>query len=107
MNNILKAALKNNSELIDNRINEIYSAYNDPDTLEVRKAELYSITAGGKRIRGFLVNEFCRACGGDASASIDFAIFKHTNNLFKTSHSFFKTKRFCFHNCFFSSCSLI
>ena len=65
--------LRNNSELIDSAIEKTYSLLDDPDTDEVRRAELYSLTAGGKRIRAFLVNEFCRACGGSIESSVDFA----------------------------------
>ena len=73
MNDLLKEALTSNSQAIDSRINEIYGEFADPDTREVRDAELYSLTAGGKRIRAFLVNEFCRACGGNVLDSLDFA----------------------------------
>ena len=33
----------------------------------------YSLTAGGKRLRGILVLEFCRMCGGDADAALPVA----------------------------------
>ncbi len=33
----------------------------------------YSLMSGGKRIRGVLVLEFCRLCGGDISAALPFA----------------------------------
>ncbi len=36
-------------------------------------AEAYSLLGGGKRIRPFLVNEFCRMLGGDPRASMPFA----------------------------------
>ncbi len=36
-------------------------------------AEAYSLLGGGKRIRPFLVNEFCRMYGGDARAAMPFA----------------------------------
>jgi geranylgeranyl diphosphate synthase type II len=86
MNDSLKLALSSNSILIDNRIREIYDAFNDSDTHEVRDAELYSLTAGGKRIRGFLVNEFCRTCGGDSSNSVDFAVSVEMMHTFSLIH---------------------
>ena len=58
MNNVLFDALKYNSELIDRAINDHYKKYMDIDTESVRNAEQYSLNAGGKRIRAFLVNEF-------------------------------------------------
>ena len=70
MNNQLEFALKQNYDLIEREIAAYYSCFNDYDTEEVRNAEQYSLKAGGKRIRSFLVNEFCRACGGNTSDSV-------------------------------------
>ena len=86
MNDLLKEALSSNSQAIDARINEIYRTYDDPDTREVREAELYSLTAGGKRIRAFLVNEFCRACGGNIADSLDFAVAIEMMHTFSLIH---------------------
>lgn len=78
--------LRNNSELIDSAIEKTYSLLDDPDTDEVRRAELYSLTAGGKRIRAFLVNEFCRACGGSFENSVDFALAVEMIHTFSLIH---------------------
>ena len=86
MNDLLKEALSSNSQAIDARINEIYRTFDDPDTREVREAELYSLTAGGKRIRAFLVNEFCRACGGNIVDSLDFAVAIEMMHTFSLIH---------------------
>ena len=86
MNDLLKEALSSNSQAIDARINEIYRTFDDPDTREVREAELYSLTAGGKRIRAFLVNEFCRACGGNIADSLDFAVAIEMMHTFSLIH---------------------
>ena len=86
MNDLLKEALSSNSQAIDARINEIYRKFDDPDTREVREAELYSLTAGGKRIRAFLVNEFCRACGGNIVDSLDFAVAIEMMHTFSLIH---------------------
>lgn len=86
MTNNLDSALRINSELIDSEIQKIYSALDDPDTDEVRCAELYSLTAGGKRIRAFLVNEFCRACGGSVDNSLKFALAVEMVHTFSLIH---------------------
>lgn len=86
MNKILFEALENNSRLIDNAIEDYYAQYLDVDTSEVRQAELYSLTAGGKRIRAFLVNEFCRAYGGSIEASTDFAVAVEMMHTFSLIH---------------------
>ncbi len=85
MSELLKE-LKRNSALIDEAIEKKYAELTDKDTKEVRCAELYSLTAGGKRIRAFLVNEFCRACGGDVSRSIDFAVAVEMMHTFSLIH---------------------
>ncbi len=86
MNNELICALKRNSEYIDVAINEHFAAYNDRDTQEVREAELYSLSAGGKRIRAFLVNEFCRVCGGEISHSLQYALAVEMIHTFSLIH---------------------
>ena len=86
MNDLLKEALSSNSQAIDARINEIYRTFDDPDTREVREAELYSLTAGGKRIRAFIVNEICRACGGNIADSLDFAVAIEMMHTFSLIH---------------------
>jgi geranylgeranyl diphosphate synthase type II len=86
MNNDLILALKQNSELIESAIKEHYSNYDDSDTDEVRIAEQYSLNAGGKRIRAFLVNEFCRACGGNVSDSIQYALAVEMIHTFSLIH---------------------
>ncbi len=86
MSDILLNELKNNSRIIDEAIDKRYSDYTDIDTEDVRKAELYSLTAGGKRIRAFLVNEFCRACGCDITKSIDFAVAVEMMHTFSLIH---------------------
>ncbi len=43
------------------------------DLLRIFEAEEYSLMGGGKRIRPFLVFEFCRALGGDEKVAAPFA----------------------------------
>ena len=45
----------------------------DEDLQVLFDAEAYSLLGGGKRIRPFLVNEICRALGGDTQVSMPFA----------------------------------
>jgi len=40
---------------------------------ELRRAQRYSLLAGGKRVRPMLTLEFCRICGGDAEAALPVA----------------------------------
>ena len=47
-----------------------YFEHKDADLKIVSDAMRYSALAGGKRIRPFIVNEFCKLFGGDVSASM-------------------------------------
>lgn len=86
MNKELATALAENSRAVDLAVDGIYSAFTDSDTDEVRTAELYSITAGGKRIRAFLVNEFCRICGGSLESSMPLAAAIEMMHTFSLIH---------------------
>ena len=68
----LMAALEKNSELVECAL-EKFCSDTDDDFGIVMDAERYSLLGGGKRIRPFLVNEFCRALGGDIEASMPLA----------------------------------
>ena len=59
MRDELLRSLAENSADIEKAVNEYYSSFSDTDTAEVREAELYSLLAGGKRIRAYLVNATC------------------------------------------------
>ncbi len=85
-NNILLDAIKSNSLLIEDAIVKKYATYQGCFTAEICNAELYSLTAGGKRIRAFLVNEFCKACGGRIENSIDFAVAVEMMHTFSLIH---------------------
>lgn len=69
MNNIPEFVLEN-KKLIDRRLNELLSNYDNNIVLEAMK---YSTSIGGKRIRPTLVIEFCKACGGEIADAIDLA----------------------------------
>ncbi len=52
---------------------EKYFVNDDPDIAKIFDSEKYSLFAGGKRIRPFLVLEFCRMLGGTDEAALPFA----------------------------------
>ncbi len=72
MSGRLDERLSENAALCEGALSELYRL-NDPDTDRVKEAELYSLRAGGKRIRPFLVLEFCRLFGGDTAAALPYA----------------------------------
>lgn len=86
MNKELAKAFEENYEAVDSTIDKIYSKFSDCDTEEVRKAELYSLTAGGKRIRAFLVHEFCNICGGLFEACAPYAAAIEMMHTFSLIH---------------------
>lgn len=65
-------ALVENSEAVELALDR-YTALTDPDLQVILDAQRYSLLGGGKRIRPFLVNEFCRVLGGSREASMPFA----------------------------------
>ena len=68
----LKARLSQNAERTERAL-EALSAQTDEDLQVIFDAESYSLLDGGKRIRPFLVHEFCRALGGDMDVATPFA----------------------------------
>lgn len=82
----LKSALSETASELDAFLRECYDPYSDPDTQLVRRAEQYSLMAGGKRIRPFLVLEFCRAFGGSRRAALPFAAAVEMIHTFSLIH---------------------
>lgn len=70
---LLRAALQRDADDVTEALKARYAAYRDPDTQLVRDAEMYSLMAGGKRIRPFLILEFCAAFGGNRRDAMPFA----------------------------------
>ena len=68
----LVVALRENARKTEEALAE-YSRETDTDLQLLFDAEAYSLLGGGKRIRPFLVNEVCRALGGDEKKSMAFA----------------------------------
>ena len=54
-------------------LSEHYERMNDLPQKKLFESMLYSLQAGGKRLRPTLVFEFCRMCGGDWKAAAPFA----------------------------------
>ena len=72
MKNELKQRLRDNAAVVDAALAE-YLQTPDPDLDLLYESMRYSALSGGKRIRPFLVLEFCRMFGGDAKAALPFA----------------------------------
>ena len=81
--NRLKEDILADAKLTEEALIEYYSE-TDEDLELILDAEKYSLFAGGKRIRPFLVLEFCRMFGGDVRAALPFACaieMIHTSSL--------------------------
>ena len=79
----MKNVIKEDALLVEEALREYYSE-TDEDISLILDAEKYSLFAGGKRIRPFLVLEFCRMLGGDVRSAIPFACaieMIHTSSL--------------------------
>lgn len=75
MNNryeMLTAEMRKYAEKTEQYIADTFGE-NDDDIKEVEDAMKYSLFAGGKRIRPYLVFSFCRLFGGDDKAALPFA----------------------------------
>lgn len=59
--------------MINKKLDEILHVKQDIIPDKVREAMRYSTLNGGKRIRGILVLEFARLCGGDIDKALNFA----------------------------------
>ena len=68
----LKRRLTENADRTERALAE-YFGEKDGDLQVILDAQVYSLMAGGKRIRPFLVNEVCRMLGGQERASMPFA----------------------------------
>lgn len=72
MKNELKRRLQENAALVDGALAE-YLQTPDTDLDLLYESMRYSALSGGKRIRPFLVFEFCRMFGGDLKTALPFA----------------------------------
>ncbi len=79
----IKKLLVDDARLVEEALTKYYED-SDEDISLILDAEKYSLFAGGKRIRPFLVIEFCRLFGGRDEAAIPFAAaieMIHTSSL--------------------------
>ncbi len=79
----IKKIMADDATLVERALAEYYSE-SDEDLSLILDAEIYSLFAGGKRIRPFLVLEFCRMFGGDVEKALPFACaieMIHTSSL--------------------------
>jgi len=79
----VKKLLLEDARLVERMLEECY-ADRDEDISLILDAEKYSLFAGGKRIRPFLVIEFCRLFGGRVESALPFAAaieMIHTSSL--------------------------
>ena len=68
----MKQALSVNAAATEAALSEIFSR-RDEDLASLLDSETYSLMAGGKRVRPFLVNEICRMLGGEITTSMPYA----------------------------------
>ena len=80
----IEAALRASAEKVEAALRSCYPADAEKDTLY--NAELYSLIAGGKRIRPFLTLEFCRLFGGSEEAAMPFACAVEMMHIFSLIH---------------------
>jgi geranylgeranyl pyrophosphate synthase len=66
-------ALEIDAALTEKKIDSLYGPASDPAISLLLEAERYSLFAGGKRVRPFLVLEFARAFKGSAETALSFA----------------------------------
>lgn len=72
MSRNLKQALAEDCAAVEEKLLSLYPQSGDTDVALLYDAQKYSLMAGGKRIRPFIVMEVCRALGGDMNAALQF-----------------------------------
>lgn len=78
--------LKICSAEVERKLSGYYPETSDPDIALCRNAETYSLLAGGKRIRPFLVCEFSRTFGGNPDVALSFACAIEMMHTFSLIH---------------------
>lgn len=68
----IKDKLLYNVDILEKALSDIFE-YNDTDFRAIIEAQKYALLNGGKRIRGFLVMQFCRAFNGDENSALPYA----------------------------------
>ena len=73
MSSSFKERLDECKNLVEHRLNEIFSGYEDKEQALVLDAMKYSVLNGGKRIRAFLLMETAKSLGCSDEKSVDIA----------------------------------
>ena len=81
----LMVALHENAAAVEEHLAALLAG-NDPDYGRIQEAERYSVLGGGKRIRPFLVMEFCRLFGGSSEAALPFSAAIEMMHCFSLIH---------------------
>lgn len=81
----LQTAMKHTADLVEEKLAEVLAG-DDPDYGRVLESERYSVLGGGKRIRPFLVLEFCRLFRGEEKAALPFAAAIELMHCFSLIH---------------------
>ena len=81
----IKKYIAESADLIEHSLEQKFLC-NDPELSSIYDAMAYSTLGGGKRIRAFLVLEFCRMLGGDESAAVEFACALEMIHAFSLIH---------------------
>lgn len=82
--NQFSSRMKSDAELVNNALERIYSSMDHKRIEKLIEAELYSLMAGGKRIRPIIALAFCRMFGGKDEAALPYACaleMVHTSSL--------------------------
>lgn len=69
---LMKNKLKEDATLVEEKLSEVLSAEKVP-YMTLLDSMSYSTLAGGKRVRPYLVLEFCELCGKDRKIAINYA----------------------------------
>lgn len=72
MTDHLKSHILEDQNIVEAALTQ-YLSYTDEDFAPLFHSMRYSVEAGGKRVRPFLVLEFCHMLGGDEQAALPFA----------------------------------
>ena len=82
---LLFAKMRECAETVDGYLDSIIDT-SDADIASVAQSMKYSLFAGGKRIRAFLVLEFCRLFGGEIKAALPFSAAIEMMHTFSLIH---------------------
>ena len=80
----IKGKLSQNSTVIEKALSGYYD-FSDKDYASLIEAQRYGLLDGGKRIRAFLVLEFCRILGGESKNAVPYACARNARILFPPS----------------------